>query len=185
MAAKKKYAIMPPVCGKEREWPRQFSPTRPLCCSMSPAPTWIRKGSPSTGNWSGIIAGAEWSLSAPMTSRNMIFVRRSSRSEIINEWLALTRDQQVQIRILQIKSLAEMEIGQGPLEQVNTAAQVYLMPYQVFKSPFFPRFQQQGHQYITDSMPHRPGKPGRDIRHPLLNNPVFPEDTMPMRPPLR
>src|SRR5882757_1051235 len=90
--------------------------------------------------------------------------------------LALAGDQQVQIRILQIKSLAEMKIGQGPLEQIDTAAQVYLMPYQVLKSPLFPRLQQQRHQYITDGMGGRTGKAGRNIRYAIMNYAIFNED---------
>jgi len=57
----------------------------------------------------------------------------------VNPLLPLTGDQQVQIRIFQVKALAEMEIRQGALEEIDTAAQMYLMPDQVLEPAFFPR----------------------------------------------
>ena len=56
--------------------------------------------------------------------------------------LSLARDQQIQVCIFQIEALAEIEIGQRPFEQVDTAAQVHLVPEQFFKTTLLSRFQQ-------------------------------------------
>ncbi len=45
-----------------------------------------------------------------------------------------------------------MEIRQRPLEEINAAAQVDLMPDQILEPSFFPGFQQQRHQHIADGM---------------------------------
>src|SRR5579872_3991034 len=90
----------------------------------------------------------------------------------------LTGDQQIQIRILQIEPLAEMEVRQRSFEQVDTAAEMYLMPYQVLESSFFSRLQQQRHQHIADSMRSRTGKTRGDIRNTIMDHPVFHEDGM-------
>jgi len=76
--------------------------------------------------------------------QNMIFVRRPFLSWITSNrsiCLSLAGDQQVQIGILQIKTLTEMEIGQGALEQVYTLRSgSYAI--QVLETSFFPRLQQ-------------------------------------------
>ena len=66
--------------------------------------------------------------------------------------LALTRDQQIQVRILQIEPLTEVEVRQCSLGEVDPAPQVDLMLYQVLKSTFFSCLQQQRHQHIGDGM---------------------------------
>ena len=54
--------------------------------------------------------------------------------------LSLARDQQIEIRVFQIKSFAEIEICQGSLKEINTGAEMYFMPHKVFKTTFLTGF---------------------------------------------
>lgn len=90
--------------------------------------------------------------------------------------LPLTGDKQVEVRIFQIETLAEMEVRQGALEKIDTAAKMDLMPDQVLESAFFTGFQQQGHQDIADGVTGCAGKSGRDIRYAVVDDPVFHKD---------
>lgn len=56
--------------------------------------------------------------------------------------LPLACDQKIQVGILQVEALAEVEIGQRAFEQIDAAAQMDLVPDEVFESAFFSRFEQ-------------------------------------------
>src|SRR5689334_10342936 len=71
-----------------------------------------------------------------------------------------------------------MKIGKGAFKKINTAAQVYFMPYQVFKTTFIACFHEQGHKYIADGMGGRAGKTGRNIRYAIVYNAVFNKNRM-------
>src|SRR5688500_6600366 len=95
----------------------------------------------------------------------------SKQTGIFNDILSLAGYQQIQVGILQVEALAEMEIGEGAFEQVDTAAQVHLMPYQVFEAAFIAGLQQQWHQHIADSLRGRAGKARWYIGNAIMYDP--------------
>ena len=52
----------------------------------------------------------------------------------------MARYQQVEIRVFQIESLAEIEICERSLKQVNARSKVHFVSDKIFKSSFIPRF---------------------------------------------
>src|SRR5260370_15044816 len=112
-----------------------------------------------------------------MICRNMTFVRKGSifwsGSKIR---LPLTRDQEIQIGILEVEALAEMKIGECALEEIDAAAQMDLMPDKILKPTFLSCFEQQRHQHIADGMGSRTGNTRRDIGYAVMDDAVFVDD---------
>jgi hypothetical protein len=85
----------------------------------------------------------------------MIFARKGSISATIAEdptiaemrpslrrELPLRRDEEIEIGVFEIETLTEMEIRQRPFEEIDTAPQMDLVPYQVLEPPFFAGLEQ-------------------------------------------
>ena len=56
------------------------------------------------------------------------------------KFLSLAGDQKIKVCELQIKSFAEIEIGQCPFEEIDATAKMHFVPDKVFKSPVIAGF---------------------------------------------
>src|SRR5262245_20999662 len=78
-----------------------------------------------------------------------------------------------------------MKISECAFEQIDAAAQMYFMPYKVFKTAFSTCFEQQWHQYITDGLRSSAGKTRWNIGNTIVNNAVLHKDRLLMTGDLR